>query len=486
MGKSTSKCLIEIQLDQPDRAYKPGERIKGSVEILPGTDQKCRKVTLTARWAARGKGPEDAADHETIVFPGGAWRNNEKVTHTFDFAAPPAPLSYEGDSFDIRWYLVAEADLPHTKDAAAVKKFILTHGAQASIGDFSWQPSGAYNPFAALGSKTAKPSGQRYQPPAFYTLLNCLPTFTVVPVLAAIIGYFVGMRDEYFPNDYAGPIIGAMMILGVASAITGLFRRKMRARRREALNRQRMRPPESGARPPRTPGKFWLKSPLDDSQRGWPRSVFSLALGGLGLLLMVVGLINVATRSWSTESAAYLAAFVAGMIMAVIARRHILPSWRCFKARMTLGHVKIGLTPERIRCGDNLHVYVDFRASLPVEVSEAAVTLEAYEVAEQYFRNLRTMDVDTITERFNAQRNQDKKFRFARVRQIHAQSVALASGRTLLPQESASLSGKFAVPADAPPTFLAVGNKILCYMAVRLKLASGVCWSKDIPIYLLS
>lgn len=481
---TTSRCLIEIQIDRPDYVYKPGERITGKIEILPGADQKCRKVTLTMRWVARGKGPEDSADHETIPFPGGAWRNNEKVTHAFDLAAPRAPLSYEGDSFDVRWYLVAEADLPVTKDALAVRKFTLAHGPETPKEDFSWQTSGAYNPFAALGSETAKATGPRQRSPAFYTALSWVPGLLLIPFLAVIVLCFIGLHELEPDREYLGDVIWSLVFIAALYTAAAIFRRKALAKRRDAQNRQNVLPPNTGDPAPRPPGKFWLKVPPDDSQRGWPRSIASLSFGGVGLLLMVVGIINVVLRSWGPESAAFLAASIGGMVIAFIVKRGLLPSWRFIKTQMGMGHVEVGIIPEKIRCGDEVHVYVDFRTSLPVQIKGATATLEAYEVAEQYFRNLPTMDVDTIMERFKAQREQHKKFRFARVRQIHSQAVTLASERTLLPQESANLSGKFGVPADAPPTFLAVGNKILWFMAIRLKLASGITWSKDFPIFM--
>lgn len=486
MAKPTSsKCLIEIQLERPERAYKPGEQIKGRVEILPGADMKCRKVTLVVRWAARGKGPEDAADHETIVFAGGAWRNNEKVTHAFDLVAPSAPLSYEGDSFDIRWCLVAEADLPVTKDASAVKKFTLTHGHQAATEDFSWQTAGAYNPFSALGSETANRAAKRRdKPPSFYTALSWLPRLVGIPVFGVVFGYFVGMREEYFPGGYTAPIVWGTIILFAAFLLAGPFRRRMLTKRREAMNRERVRPPQPDAKLPPPPGKFWLKSRPDDSQRGWPRSIFSLVLGGTGLLLMFGGLVHAALHVWSPQTGIDFAAFIAGLMLTLIERRRLLLSWRFIKTSLALGRVEVGLTPERVRCGDELHVTVDFRTSTPARLVEATAALECYEVAEQYYRDLRTMDIDKITEMFAARREQHKRAQFARVRRIHFQAVTLATDRALLPQESASLSDRIPVPADAPPTFLAVENKVLWFLAVRLNLVGGIRWFADIPILL--
>lgn len=127
MGESAAKCVIEIRFDRENLTYKPGERITGTVEILPGADMRCRKVTLTARWAARGKGPEDAADAETIYLPGGAWRNNEKVTHTFDFPAPRGPITYNGVLFKVGWQIRATADV-HGSDATTSEDFTLLPG----------------------------------------------------------------------------------------------------------------------------------------------------------------------------------------------------------------------------------------------------------------------------------------------------------------------------------------------------------------------
>jgi hypothetical protein len=483
MAKPTSsRCLIEIQLDNPERAYKPGERIKGSVEILPGTDMKCRRVTLTARWSARGKGPEDAADYETITFPGGAWRNNEKVSHPFDFPAPQAPLSYKGELFDIRWYLTANADLPATKDASAVVKFQLMHG-QANDSGMSFSIADAYNPFAALGSPASKQSTSGYRPPAIYTALNWTTGLMTLAVLAAIVLYFIGLDALGQLHDVEGAVTWSVMILGAAYITGAILRKKWRARRREALNQANMRAAEPNHSPPRPPAKYWVKKPPHESQRGWPRSITSLALFTVGMFLMAVGII-VVLKAWGPDAGPYILAALAGLVMVTIAKRGVRPSLRFIKTAMTLGRVDVTLSPERLRCGDDLHLYLDFRSSIPGKLVEATATLEAYEVVEDYFKGMPALDVDTLQARFAALSNQSKKFRFARVTNILSLPITLSSGRTLLPQESANLSGKFAVPAEAPPTFLAVGNKILWFMAVRLKLASGIQWSADIPIYL--
>jgi hypothetical protein len=478
---ASSRCVIEIDLERPERAYKPGERIKGTVEILPGMDMKCRKVTLIARWAARGRGPEDAADYETILFPGGAWRNNEKVSHAFDFAAPAGPLSYEGELFNIRWYLTATADLPARKDTSATVKFELAHGQPDASGP--WFDIGSiYNPFAALGPPSYRPVSARFTTPAAYTALNWLSGLFTLGVLALIILYFIGLSELGRLSAVGSDLVWSIVILGAVHTAGAILRGQWRQRRREALNRLAMRNVESGAPPRRLPGKYWRKSPPDDSQRGWARSVSSLGFVALGVLLMAVGGLNFYRQPRGPEAAVFLTAAVAGLIMAAAARGSIRPSWRFIRTAMALGRVEHALSPERPRCGDELRFSLDFRPSLPVALEEATATFETYEVVEDYFKSVPALDVDTLTARAEAWRTQNKKHRNARVARVYSQKATLASGRTLLPQESANLSGRFAVPRGAPPTFLSVGNRILWFLTVRIKLANGIEWTRDIPV----
>jgi hypothetical protein len=82
-----AKCSLEIKLDCPDRTYKPGEKITGTVVVTVGPDCRCRKITLTPTWTTRGGGIEDSASAEGQVLPGAVWHDVEEVSYPFKFRA---------------------------------------------------------------------------------------------------------------------------------------------------------------------------------------------------------------------------------------------------------------------------------------------------------------------------------------------------------------------------------------------------------------
>lgn len=485
MASKDAKCILQVQFDRADRVYRPGERITGTLEILPGKQCHCRRITLVTRWVARGVGPEDTARDEALELPGGVWRDNEKITHNFDLPAPAGPLSYQGDSFEISWLLEVNADLAMTVDVSAVERFTLVHGKPESTGP-SFGLSDAYNPFAALGPEVTSTTGARDRPPAFYAALGIAPRIIALPMVGALLGYFIGMRQEYFQEGYEAPIIWGLIILFGSFALTGRFRRKMREKKREAQNRQVVRALAKGENLPRLPGKYWQKTGPDESQRGWPRSIGALSRGAIGLFLMTVSLAVLLLGDWGEGSWAYLVLFILSVLIVGRAVRPCIRSWKFIRAALTLGHVEIGILPHNIRIGDEAYVSLDFRPAKSVQISKATATLVAYEVADQFYRFYRPADAGQIVERVQASQAQTKAHRFLRARMACRHGLKFAEGRSLLPQESAGLSGTIAIPTDSPPTFLGQDHKILWFLAVRIALSDGLQWSKDVPVYLRS
>jgi hypothetical protein len=482
MGKSVAKCVIEIKFDRVDRTYRPGERITGTVEILPGAQCVCRKITLEPRWEARGVGPQDSACGEGAVLPGGIWVNNEIISLKFDLPAPAGPISYQGESFEVAWLLDVKADISLATDASAVEGFTLVHG-QHDAAAPSFQITDAYNPFSALAPELQATTSGRDKPPAFYSALGLIPRYLALPIVGAILGYFVGMRQEYFEEGYEGAIVWGLIILFGSLVLAGRFRRKMLDKRREAENRQLVRDTAAASAHPRLPGKYWLNRPPDDSQHGWARSIFSLSLGAFGLLLIAVGTIHFLFNGWTPESTGFLGAVLLGLLTVGVEFRLCMAAWRFVKTQLALGPVEVLFSPDHFGCGDDLYVNVEFRPSKPVRISRATATLEAFEIAESFFKHYRPRDAEEIMERLTSMHRQAKKHRFARVRPVRSHAVTLAENRSLLPQEGSGLSGKISLPADSPSTLLALEHKVLWFLAIRLDLADGIRWSKDIPIF---
>ena len=334
MASKGTKCILQVQFERADRTYRPGERITGKIEILSGAQSRCRGITLVPRWVARGVGPEDTAREEPLVLPGGIWRDNEKLTYAFDLPAPAGPLTYQGDSFQIEWLLDVNADLAMTADVSAVEKFTLVHGQAESAGP-AHNIVDAYNPFAALAPEVAAASASRDRSPAFYTAIGLLPKIIGLPLVALILGYFVGMRQVYFEEGYEAPIIWGLVILFGSLALASAFRRRMQEKGREALNKETADALATGEILPRLPAKYWRKTPPDESQRGWLRTVGAFVRAVTALLLIVAGLIPLFERPWGWVSMPYLLLVFAGIWLAARSIRPCVRSWKFAKTALT-------------------------------------------------------------------------------------------------------------------------------------------------------
>jgi len=453
-----AKCYLEIRFDRPDRTYKPGEKITGTLVVLVGPDCQCRKITLTPTWTTHGGGREDSATAEGQVLPGAVWHDVEEASYPFELPAPSGPVSYRGDLFEVAWSLKAVADLPLAFDAVAEEQFTLAHGdPSAAVAAWDWQ--GGYSPFISAASSASKPLPH----PAFYSAVGLIPLVLGPPILFAIGWYAFAGREKSTSGDWEGPVIFTLITLAVLTAVGSGFRRAMRRKRRAAQNQLSTRPLESGEKLPRPLGKYWQKPSADDSPRGWARIVMSLTFGAIGLFLLLTSAAAIAGRGMAALSLLQILLLLLGVLLILATMRGIVTSLRTLKVRWKIGHVDVNLTPNELRCGGDLCCSVEFRPPTPVQLDQATARLEAFEVAG-YASNEHPV---------------------TNTRLVREYEVTLAAGRPLQAQESASLSGKIPVPADAPPTFLAVDHKILWFVGVRLQLTGGTSWSRDIPILVL-
>jgi hypothetical protein len=455
-----AKCNIQIQFDRANRTYKLGEAITGTLEVLPGADIRCRKITLTPRWTTHGTGEQESAEGEGQVLPGAELRNNQQVSFPFAFPAPSGPLSYTGDLFQIAWYLKAVADLPLALDAEAEERFTLAHGDPAAAPD-PWAAPVAFNPFAAALSEQKKLTGRKTPHPAVYSALSLVPMLIGLPILFTVGWYVFTRREEIFAGDWGGSaILGLFALFALGSFARG-FRRLMLKKRRAAQTLIDTRPFEPGSRLPRLPGKYWEKPWAGDSPRGWAKVVFTLILAGIGYFLLLVSLAAILARGASALSLALIVLLVLGVALTSATLRGVMASLRLLRARWKLGRVDVNLTPPDLRCRDDLYCSVEFRPPAPVRLKRAVARLEAFEVADY----------------------KSKKKRITETRPIHEHEVALAADRSLLTQESVLLTATITVPADAPPTFLAADHKILWFVVVRIELVGGTQWSRIIPTF---
>ena len=127
-----SRCDLEVVLEDPDRAYHPGETVSGEVHVSVNAKCDCRKLTVTRLWQTHGKGNRTEGDKEEVQLHAGTWMPGSKQAYPFSFLVPDGPLTYHGHHLNVDWYIKARADVPWAIDPKAETEFLLEPGENRS------------------------------------------------------------------------------------------------------------------------------------------------------------------------------------------------------------------------------------------------------------------------------------------------------------------------------------------------------------------
>lgn len=131
-------------------------------------------------------------------------------------------------------------------------------------------------------------------------------------------------------------------------------------------------------------------------------------------------------------------------------------------ARAKLGPVDVPLSSPTLCRGENITCMVRFKPRVAVEITEGTASLTANE------------SVSDSGDRYRSSSTTEET--------VHEQNIALSPGGTVAAGESVTLQASLPVPADAPPTFWAMNNKLLWVLHVELKLRGWPDWARHIPI----
>jgi len=125
-----SKCQIEIQFDRPDRIYRGGETIRGTVRISVQENVNSKGIRLIQRWKTHGKGNRDTGPEESIPLTGSQLLiAGEQLEIPFTMTAATHPVSYGGHFISVDHYVRVEVDVPWARDPSAEEEYILNPGA---------------------------------------------------------------------------------------------------------------------------------------------------------------------------------------------------------------------------------------------------------------------------------------------------------------------------------------------------------------------
>jgi hypothetical protein len=90
---------LTIQLESDKTAFRPGDRVAGTVSWK--LEDRPKQVELRLLWYTQGKGDEDAGLIETMTFA----QPSPTDRRSFHFTLPAAPYSFSGSLISLIWAL---------------------------------------------------------------------------------------------------------------------------------------------------------------------------------------------------------------------------------------------------------------------------------------------------------------------------------------------------------------------------------------------
>ncbi len=90
---------LTIQLESDKTAFRPGDRVAGTVSWQ--LEDQPKQVELRLLWYTQGKGDEDAGLVETTTFA----QPSQADRRSFHFTLPAAPYSFSGSLISLTWAL---------------------------------------------------------------------------------------------------------------------------------------------------------------------------------------------------------------------------------------------------------------------------------------------------------------------------------------------------------------------------------------------
>lgn len=105
-----AKCWLQIELDDSENTYAPGEIITGTVVVKVLQQCRCKQLTLYWQWRARSPVGSEAGQAEHLLTLNGQeeWLAGQELHYPFRLEAPDSPLTYHGLRLSVDWYLRAE------------------------------------------------------------------------------------------------------------------------------------------------------------------------------------------------------------------------------------------------------------------------------------------------------------------------------------------------------------------------------------------
>jgi hypothetical protein len=111
------RVRLRVVIDEPDRAFAPGDPVRGRVEVEADEDAECTGLTASVGWRTAGEANVAEGPRTAILLGSGQWKGGDRASFPFALVVPPGPPTYEGRHFALLWTVRAEASLSFAFDA---------------------------------------------------------------------------------------------------------------------------------------------------------------------------------------------------------------------------------------------------------------------------------------------------------------------------------------------------------------------------------
>ncbi len=146
-----SKCDLGIVFDRPDRRYRAGEEVTGTVHVQVNQDVECNGVLLERFWQTHGRGNTATGPKQTDILEKGPLRAGQVLSFPFRFTAADGPPTYHGRYLNVDHYVHLRVDVPWAIDPKLKEEYILLPGPRP-YGNMPSLAGGAFAGKKSLGA----------------------------------------------------------------------------------------------------------------------------------------------------------------------------------------------------------------------------------------------------------------------------------------------------------------------------------------------
>ena len=120
-----SKCDLAIVFARPNRTYRGGDELSGTVHVQVNQDVRCDGLIVEHFWQTHGQGNTATGPKESSVVFQGNLQAGQAYSYPFRFTVPDGPPTYHGHYLNVDHYIQARVDIPWAIDPKLKEEYLL-------------------------------------------------------------------------------------------------------------------------------------------------------------------------------------------------------------------------------------------------------------------------------------------------------------------------------------------------------------------------